>query len=73
MRHASQRGDKDALKDLKVSWGRLEHEQIISTQCLNALSLTFAQVAMETQRGGEPFTSWQFGEDLEEMSTRTKM
>lgn len=72
MRHVSQRGDKDALKDLKVSWGRLEHEQIISTQCLNALSLAFAQVAMGTQRA-EPFTSWQFGEDLEEMSTKTKM
>lgn len=71
MCHARQRGDKDALKDLKVSWGRLEHEQIISTQCLNALAGLCKGCYGNTER--EPFTGWQFGEDLEEMSTRTKM
>lgn len=37
MHHARQKGNKDALKDLKVSWGRLEHEWIISIHCLGAL------------------------------------
>ena len=57
---ARQKGDKDALRHLMVSWGQLEHKHIISTRCLSALASLPTGCYGNTER--EQFTSLQFGE-----------